>query len=167
MSENMVHKESHLPIGLPKGSILSENVVKKECRQKQIALKARIKYREHALQGYKRHLKQGTFPKRVKSLKPYPKMDSLKAQAVINDGCQLVEKIILEQMIQDQVENLKQDQASLDLLKKERQQHKAKKIPKTDPKTPTMLQLQHELKDLQAKYTDLSQKLMKQEPQES
>ena len=90
-------------------------------------------------------------------------MESPKAQEVINDTCQRVDKIILEHMIQDQVENLKQDQASLDLLKKE--QHKAK--PKTTPKTPTVLQLQHELKDLQAKYTELSQRLMKQELQES
>ena len=157
MSENTVNK--HGP--LPKGN--TTTTVKKESRQKQIALKARIKYREHALQGYKRHLKQGTFPKRMKSLKPYPKMESPKAQEVINDACQRVDKIILEHMIQDQVENLKQDQASLDLLKKE--QHKAK--PKTTPKTPTVLQLQHELKDLQAKYTELSQRLMKQEPQES
>ena len=161
MSENTVNK--HEP--LPKGN--TTTTVKKESRQKQIALKARIKYREHALQGYKRHLKQGTFPKRMKSLKPYPKMESPKAQEVINDACQRVDKIILEHMIQDQVENLNQDQASLDLLKKE--QHKAKAKPKTNPKKAmiTVLQLQQELKDLQAKYTELSQKLMKQEPQES
>ena len=139
--------------------------MKKESQQKQIALKARIKYREHALQGYKRHLKQGTFPKRMKSLKPYPKMNTPKAQGVINEACQRVEKIILEYMIQDQAENLKQDQTSLDLLNKEQRKAKTLKQTKTDQPMVTVLQLQRELKDLQAKYTDLSQKLMKQEPQ--
>ena len=139
--------------------------MKKESQQKQIALKARIKYREHALQGYKRHLKQGTFPKRMKSLKPFPKMNTPKAQGVINEACQRVEKIILEYMIQDQAENLKQDQTSLDLLKKEQRKAKTLKQTKTDQPMVTVLQLQRELKDLQAKYTDLSQKLMKQEPQ--
>ena len=154
MSEN---KESPLPKG--------NTTMKKESQQKQIALKARIKYREHALQGYKRHLKQGTFPKRMKSLKPYPKMNTPKAQGVINEACQRVEKIILEYMIQDQAENLKQDQTSLDLLNKEQRKAKTLKQTKTDQPMVTVLQLQRELKDLQAKYTDLSQKLMKQEPQ--
>ena len=155
MSENAVHKESHLPIGLPKGSILSDNKMKREYRQNQMALKARIKYRTQSLQSYKQHLKNGTFPKRMKSIKPYPKMDTPKAQAKVNEACQLVEKVILGQMIQDQTLKLKEDQDSLQTIKK------ARKL------KPTVLQLQRELKELQAKYRDLSQKLMKQESPES
>ena len=157
MSENVVHKESHLPIGLPKGSILSENVVKKEYRQNQMALKARIKHRTQSLQSYKQHLKNGTFPKRMRSIKPYPKMDTPQAQAKVNESCQLVDKVILGQMIQEQTLKLKEDQDSLQTIKK------ARKL----VKEPTVLQLQRELKDLKAKYRDLSQKLMKQESPES
>ena len=162
MSENAVYKESHLPIGLPKGSILSENVVKKEYRQNQMALKARIKHRTQSLQSYKQHLKNGTFPKRMKSIKPYPKMDTPQTQAKVIEACQLVDKVILGQMIQEQTLKLKEDQDSLQTIKKTRLQQR-----QASRKEPTVIQLQRELKDLQAKYRDLSQKLMKQESPES
>ena len=122
-----------------------------------MALKARIKYREHALQDYKQHLKNGTFPKRIKSIKPYPTMDTPEAQAKVNEACQQVDKIILDHMIQEQERKLKEDQDSLQTIKKtcsqQRQQHKARKL------EPAMVHLQRELKELQAKYTELCQKL--------
>ena len=147
-----------------------------ECRQKLIALNARIKYRENALKGFKQHLKQGTFPRRVKSIKPYPKMDTPEAQNVVNAACEEVNKIILDQLIQEQTLKLKQDQDCYQTLKKvrqdQRQASKAKtlktlnKEPKKTPKV-LVLQLQRELKDLQTKYMKLEQTLKKQEPQES
>ena len=89
-----------------------EGKTMKEYRQKQLALKARIKHRTHSLQGYKQHLKNGTFPKRMKSIKPYPKMDTPQAQARVNEACQQVDKVILDQMVHEQALKLKQDQES-------------------------------------------------------
>ena len=66
---------------LPKKTML------KDYRQKQLAVKARIKYREHTLQGFKQHLKNGTFPRRMKSIKPCPKMETPEAQAIVNAAC--------------------------------------------------------------------------------
>ena len=143
----------------------------KEYQQKQIALKARIKYREHSLQHLSGHLKNGTFPKRMKSIKPYPKMDTPQAQTIVNQACQHVDKVILGQMIQDQALKFKQDQDSLQTMKKARLQQRQQRKAERDPKNSmiTVVQLQRELRDLQAKYTELCQKLtpVKQEPQES
>ena len=139
----------------------------KEYQQKRMTINARIKYREHALHGCKQHLRNGTFPKRMKSIKPYPTMDTPEAQAKVNEACQQVDKIILDHMIQEQERKLKEDQDSLQTIKKtcsqQRQQHKTRKL------EPTVVQLQQELRDLQAKYTQLCQKLtpVKEEPQES
>ena len=152
---------------------MSESVTEKtlkEYRQKQIALKARIKYREHTLKHLSGHLKNGTFPKRMKSIKPYPQMDTPEAQTIVNEACQQVDKVILGQMIQEQALKLKQDQDSFQTLKKERQEQR-KQCKATVKKEPTMLQLQRELRDLQSKYTLLYQKMertpVKEEPQES
>ena len=79
---------------LPKKTML------KDYRHKQLAVKARIKYREHNLKGFKQHLKNGTFPRRMKSIKPYPKMETPEAQTIVNEACQQVDKVILDQMIQ-------------------------------------------------------------------
>ena len=153
---------------------MSVNVMKKEYRQNQIALKARIKHRENSLQQLSGHLTNGTFPKRMKSIKPYLTMETPQAQTIVNEACQQVDKVILGQMIQDQALKLKQDQDSLQTIKKARlqqqQQRKARKLER-DPKNSmiTVVQLQRELRDLQSKYTELCQKLtpVKQEPQES
>ena len=71
-------------------------------RQKLTTIKARIKYREHALKTFRKHLKYGTFPQRMKSIKPYPKMNSPEAQAVVNAACDQVQCVILDQMILDE-----------------------------------------------------------------
>ena len=135
----------------------------KEYQQQYLMLHARIKYREQAIQGFKQHLKNGTFPKRFKSLKPYPVMDTPESQTIVNKACQQVDQVILDQRMQDYERKLQQDRASLQSLKEtrreQRQQHKTRKV------EPTVLQLQQELRDLQAKYTELSQKLKKHEPQ--
>ena len=160
MSENT---ESHLPIGLLKGDM------KREWRQKQIALKARIKYREQALQGYKRHLKNGTFPKRFISLKPYPKMPTPEAQTMVNQACQQVDKIILDQLILEQERRLKRDQDSIQTMKEDQDKCKTvKNAPETDFQTFLIATLRKEANDLRAKnavlkrkYTRLSRKMEK------
>ena len=71
-------------------------------RQKLMTIKARIKYREHAIKGFRKHLKNGTFPQRMKSIKPYPKMTSPEAQAIVNAACDQVQSVIFDQMIQEE-----------------------------------------------------------------
>ena len=59
-----------------------------------MTIKARIKYREHAIKGFRKHLKNATFPQRMKSIKPYPKMTSPEAQAIVNAACDQVQSVI-------------------------------------------------------------------------
>ena len=148
-----------------------EGKTRREYRQNQMALKARIKHRTQSLQGYKQHLKNGTFPKRMKSIKPYPKMDTPQAQARVNEACQQVDKVILDQMVYEQALKLKQDQESYETLRKQQQEaRQQRQAPKPlrkqqhastaqHPQTSTMAELQRELKDLQSKYTELCKKL--------
>ena len=142
---------------LPKG-FRSENY-----QQQYSLLLTRIKYREAAIQGLNQHLKNGTFPKRMKSLKPYPTMETPETQAVVDEACQQAEKVLIEQRIQDYERKLQQDRTSLQTLKetrrKQRQQQLASKATDKPTKKVTVTQLQQELRDLQAKYTELSQKL--------
>ena len=129
-------------------------------RQKVQALQARIKYREKAIKGIQQHLKRGTFPKRFKSLKPYPKMDSLDTQAIVNAACQQVECLILDQMILDEEKKLTQEQFEYQVLKKERGGERTQRVkPVTKPKKLSMAQLRLELTDLQSKYAQLCQQL--------
>ena len=81
----------------------SEKSVKtklKQYRQKLMTIKARIRYREQAIKNFRKHLKNGTFPQRMKSIKPYPKMSSPEAQNIVNAACDQVQCVILDQMIQ-------------------------------------------------------------------
>ena len=153
---------------------MSESITEKtlkEYQQKQIALKARIKYREHTLKHLSGHLKNGTFPKRMKCIKPYPKMETPEAQTIVNEACQQVDKVILGQMIQEQALKLKQDQDSCQTLKKERLHQRKQRKATVKKSMITVVQLQRELGDLQSKYTELYQKLnnapVKQESPES
>ena len=71
----------------------SEKSVKtklKQYRQKLMAIKARIRYREQAIKNFRKHLKNSTFPQRMKSIKPYPKMSSPEAQKIVNAACDQV-----------------------------------------------------------------------------
>ena len=130
-------------------------------RQKVQAVQARIKYREKLIKGFRQHLQKGTFPKRFKSLKPYPKMSTPDSQAIVNAACQQVECVVLDQMITEEELTLLQDQAAYQSLKEERQNEQLKS-PRKKPKMLTTLQLQRELQELQAKYSSLCEKLDKQ-----
>ena len=130
-------------------------------RQTLQTLQARIKYREQAIHCLNNHLKKGTFPKRFKSLRPYPIMQTRKSQAIVKAACQQVESVLLDQMIQEESMKLKQDQTRYEVMKQERQSERAR-VPRK-PKTVSVLQLQQELKALQAKYEQLSSKLENQE----
>ena len=66
---------------------------------KLMTIQARIKYREKVIKAFRKHLKNGTFPKRMKSLRPYPKMTSHEPQAIVNAACDQVQCVILDQMI--------------------------------------------------------------------
>ena len=144
--------KTHLPKGLRSESY----------QQQYSLLLTRIKYREAAIQGLNQHLKNGTFPKRMKSLKPYPTMENPETQAVVNEACQQAEKVLITQRIQDFERKLQEDRASLQTLKetrrKQRQQQLASKVT-NKPKKVSVSQIQQELRDLQTKYTELSRKL--------
>ena len=62
----------------------------KQYRQKLMTIKARIRYREQAIKNFRKHLKNSTFPQRMKSIKPYPKMSSPEAQKIVNAACDQV-----------------------------------------------------------------------------
>ena len=148
MKVEFVNKEETKPV---KDSNQGESMVKKQqsYRQKMQAVQARIKYREKLIKGFRQHLQKGTFPKRIKSLRPYPKMSTTESQAMVNVACQQVECVILDQMILEEDIKLKQDQSLCQALKEERQVERAR------PPRTSIAQLQQELADLQAKYNEL------------
>lgn len=90
-------------------------------RQKLQATQARIKYREKAIKGLRNHLKQGTFPKRFKSLRPFSKMELPETEAVVNAACEQVHCVILDQMILDEEKKLVEDQGTYQTMKRERE----------------------------------------------
>ena len=102
-------------------------------RQKLMTIKATSKYREHTLKGFKKHLTNSKFPQRMKSIKPYPKMSSPEAQAIVNAACDQVQSVILDQMIQEEEKKLSQDHESYQTMRmqreSDRQQLKAPKKP--------------------------------------
>ena len=51
----------------------SKKVMLRGYRQKLMTIKARIKYREKVIKAFRKHLKHGTFSKRMKSIQPYQK----------------------------------------------------------------------------------------------
>ena len=101
-------------------------------------IKARIKYREKAIKGFRNHLKKGTFPKRFKSLLPFPKMESPETQAVVNEACEDVHCVILDQMILDEEKKLVQDQDNYKTMKKLRECERSQLL-KTSIKTPEIV----------------------------
>ena len=129
--------------------------------------------REKALRELKEHIKNGTLPKRMKFLNSHPPMETPEGQAKVKEALQQVGSAILVEKVQDYERKLQGDRTSLQALKetrrKQRQQQLASKATDKPSKKVTVGQLQQELRDLQTKYTELSQKLslVKQEPQES
>lgn len=132
----------------------------KDYRQKLITIKARIRYREHAIKGFKKHLKNGTFPQRMKSIKPYPKMSSPEAHEIVNAACDEVQCVILDVMLQEEEKKLTEDQETYRSLLVQRQgyeqQFNAKKPNK--PKKSTLAQIKAQSAELQQKYTQLCTK---------
>ena len=138
-------------------SLLVKRKKLRSYRQKAQALQARITYREKAIKGIQHHLKKGTFPKRFKSLKPYPKMDSPESQAVVNAACQQVECVILDQIILDEEKKLTQEQTEYQALKELRLRERSQRVKTTKkPQKTAVAQLRMELADLQSKYAELS-----------
>ena len=129
----------------------SEKSVKtklKEYRQKLMTIKARIRYREQAIKNFRKHLKNGTFPQRMKSIKPYPKMSSPEAQNIVNAACDQVQQ-----------RKLTEDQDSYQALLDQRQGDRQQLKKPQKSKKPTMAQVQQELTELQSKYAQLCTKL--------
>ena len=155
----------------PKGSSQETMWSRKEYLQQYSMLNMRIRQREKAIQELNRHIEKGTFPKRMNFLKSHPPMETPEGQAKVKEALQQVGRAILNEKVQDYERKLQGDRSSLQALKearrKQRQQQKAAPPPKP-PKKVTLLQLQQELRDLQTKYTELSEKLtpVKPEPQD-
>lgn len=106
---NIVEEPSEKPIEPTKKS---KKHTLKYYRQKLQTLQARIKYREKAIKSLRNHLKKGTFPKRFKSLRPYPKMETLELQAIVNAAREQVHCVILDQMALEEEIKLREDQTS-------------------------------------------------------
>ena len=127
--------------------------------------------REKALRELKEHIKHGTFPKRMKCLNSHPPMETPEGQAKVKEALQQVARAILIEKVQDYERKLKEDRVSLQTLKdtrrKQRQQQLACKAKDKSSKKVTVSQLQQELRDLQAKYTELAEKLTPTKPKES
>lgn len=159
---------SHIPT-IEEPTVVSESSKKamlRRYRQKLMTINARIKYREKVIKAFRKHLKHGTFPKRMKSIRPYPKMNSAEAQSIVNAACDQVQCVIVDQMIQEEEKKLSHDQDRCEALKVQRVKDLQLQTPKKPqlntpkkPKKPTMAQLQQELADLQAKYAQLCTKL--------
>ena len=141
-------------------TVKSKKSTLKSYRQKLQAIQARIKYREKAIKGFRNHLKKGTFPKRFKSLRPYPKMDSPESQAVVNAACEQVHCVILDQMILDEEKKLVQDKTSYQAMKKEREGERTQLLKTArESQKLSVTQLMQEITDLQCKYAQLYQQL--------
>ena len=160
IQENISSPVSEPPEKNMEPTVKSKKSTLKGYRQKLQAIQARIKYREKAIKGFRHHLKKGTFPKRFKSLRPYPKMDCPESQAVVNAACEQVHCVILDQMLLDEEKKLLQDQTSYQAMKKEREGERAQLL-KTARKSQklSVTQLMQELTDLQCKYAQLYQQL--------
>ena len=141
-------------------TVKSKKPTLKSYRQKLQAIQARIKYREKAIKGFRNHFKKGTFPKRFKSLRPFPKMESSEIQTVVNAACEQVHCVILDQMILDEERKLTQDQDMYQTLKNKREGQRSQLL-KTSrkPRKSTVAKLMQKLTDLQSKYTQLCSQL--------
>lgn len=99
---------SHIPT-IEEPTVVSEPSKKamlRRYRQKLMTINARIKYREKVIKAFRKHLKHGTFSKRMKSIRPYPKMNSVaEAQSIVNAACDQVQCVIVDQMIQEEEKN--------------------------------------------------------------
>ena len=139
---------------LPVANETSKNKTLKENRQTRMNVQARIKYRQRAIKQFRTHLKNGTFPQRMKSIKPYPKMDSPESQAIVNAACNQVQCVILDQMLLEEEKKLAKDQERYQTLQEQKRTACKKRV-----KSPTVAQLQKELAELHAKYSQVCKTL--------
>jgi len=122
-----------------------------EKKKKRLASHARLQYHEQKLKSFQYHLKQGTYPKHLR-LSPYPKMKTVKGQALIKKACDDVKQMILLEMTNEAQEELTQEQK----VYKSLQEKKLKdKVDKHSLKIKT---LQNELKFMQEKLLNLQRK---------
>lgn len=137
------------------------SAVLKSYRQKMHAVHARVKYQENVLKEYKKHAENGTIPKRLKSMKSYPKMQSPEAQKRVNEAYHQVECTLLDQAIQEIEKNLaahkEQYQSLLQQRESERQVLEGRK--EKTPKISHHTRVKTELVELQKKYDQLCAKL--------
>ena len=132
----------------------SKKIAMKEKRQNRMTVHARIKYRQRVIKTFKKHLSSGTFPKRMKSIKPYPKMGSPESQAIVNAACDQVQCVILDQMLLAEEKKLAKEQEHYQTLQEQKLRACKKKM-----KNPTVAQLQKELAELHANYSELCKTL--------
>jgi len=138
----------------------SDKTVLRKNRQKRLALQARLKYREQSIKSFQRHLKQGTFPKRMKSMKLFPKMNTPEGQTIVNEACEQVQKVILDQLLVEEQQKLIQEQVLFETLKEQQlperaPRKKTESRPPRKPKKSSVAQLQEELTLLQTSVTQL------------
>ena len=138
----------------------------KQYQRQLIVIHNRMINRGKALRGIKDHLEKGTFPKRLNFLKSHPPMETPEGMAKVKEALQQVGQAILIEKVQDYERKLEGDRASLQALKETRRKQRQQKLAETPKpsKKVTVSQLQQELRDLQTKYTELSEKLTPTKP---
>lgn len=77
----------------------------KEYRQKLMTINARIRNREQAIKRFRKHLKNDTFPKRMKSIKPHLKMEYPESRTMVNAASDQVQSVILVCILQEEEKN--------------------------------------------------------------
>ncbi|PFX11145.1 hypothetical protein AWC38_SpisGene25342, partial [Stylophora pistillata] len=125
------------------------------------AVYARVKCQENVLKEYKKHAENGTFPKRMKSMKSYPKMQCPEAQKHVHEAYHQVECTVLDEAIQEIEKNLaarKEHYQSLLQQRKSKRQVLEGMQEKT-PKISHHTRVKTELIELQKKYDQLCAKL--------
>ena len=127
---------------------------RKEQQQTRMTIQARLKYRQRRIKTLKTHLQNGTFPQRMKSIKPYPKMNSPESQRIVNAACEQAQCVILDQMLVEEEKKLAQDQAQFQGLLEQK-----RKVCKKRVKKPSMVQILKELAELQEKYNQVCKTL--------
>ena len=102
-------------------------------------------------------------------IKSHPPVETPEGIAKVKEALQQVGQAILMEKVQDYERKLQGDKESLQTLKETRRKQRQQKLAETPKpsKKVTVSQLQRELRDLQAKYTELSEKLTLTKPKES
>ena len=110
--------------------------------KQQTAIYSRIKYRERRIQTLKTHIQKGTFPPRMKSIKPIPKMTTPESQRIVTAACEQAQRVLLNQMLVEEEKKLTQEQGLFQWKKKRSK--------------PSITQVLKDLQELQDKYHQVS-----------